>query len=241
MARRSVKYERQLQVRANGQGSLPLKDGIAKVKEMAGVKGERSYKGAKKRKNFDQTIELVVHLGIDPKQADQNLRGSLSLPKGIGKTKKVVAFCEEDEAERAKAAGAIEAGVDELVDKIAKGWTDFDVAIAHPSVMGKVGKLGRILGPSGKMPSPKSGTVTKDVEPTVREFAAGKVEYRNDASGNLHVVVGKASFSVEDLQENIETFIAHVQKIKPPSAKGQYIKRVCLCGSMTPSVTVAVS
>ncbi len=241
MPKRSMRYKEQLKLKADIGEVLPLRDGIAKVREMAGVKAERSYQGSRKRKSFDQTVELVVHLGIDPKQADQILRGSLSLPKGIGRTKRVIAFCESEEAEKAKAAGAIEAGVEELVEKISGGWTDFDVAIAHPSVMGKVGKLGRVLGPSGKMPSPKSGTVTKDVEVAVREFVAGKVEYRNDAGGNLHVAVGKASFSVEDLQENIEAFLSLVQKMRPPSAKGQYVKRVCLSGTMTPSVTVAVA
>ncbi len=241
MLRKSVRYQKQMKLRAGDGSALPLAEGIAKIQELAGVTAERDYKGAKKRKSVDQTIELVVHLGIDPKQADQNLRGSLTLPKGIGKTKKVIAFCEDDDVAKAKAAGAIEAGVAELVDKISKGWTDFDVAVAHPAVMGKVGKLGRILGPSGKMPSPKSGTVTKDVEVAVREFSAGKVEYRNDTGGNLHVAVGKASFSVEDLRENIEAFMALVHKLKPASAKGQYIKRVCLCGTMTPSVTLAVA
>lgn len=241
MPHTSVRYKKQMEARGPSDDAVPLKDGIAKVKEMSGIQVERKYKGAKKRKDFDQTIELVVHLGIDPKQADQSLRGSLSLPKGIGKTKKVIAFCEDDEADTAKAAGAMEAGLGDLVDKISKGWLDFDVAIAHPSVMGKIGKLGRTLGPTGKMPSPKSGTVTKDVEAAVREFAAGKVEYRNDSGGNLHVVVGTAGFSVEDLEENIEAFMAHVRKLRPASAKGQYIKRVCLSGTMTPSVSLALS
>ena len=241
MPHASVRYKKQMEARGPSDDPAPLKDGIAKVKEMAGIKVERKYKGAKKRKDFDQTIELVVHLGIDPKQADQNLRGSLSLPKGIGKTRKVIAFCEDDEADKAKAAGAMEAGLGDLVDKISKGWLDFDVAIAHPSVMGKIGKLGRTLGPTGKMPSPKSGTVTKDVEAAVREFAAGKVEYRNDSGGNLHVVVGTSGFSVEDLEENIEAFMAHVRKLRPASAKGQYIKRACLSGTMTPSVSLALS
>jgi large subunit ribosomal protein L1 len=218
-----------------------LEQGIAQVQEMAGTHADRSYKGGKKRKGVDQTIDLVMHLGIDPKQADQILRGSLSLPKGIGKTKKVIAFCTDEDAEKAKAAGAIEVGVDELVEKIAGGWMDFDVAIAHPSVMGKVGKLGRVLGPSGKMPSPKSGTVTKDVDVAVREFGAGKVEYRNDAGGNLHVAVGRASFSMDDLKANVEAFISHVQKLKPAASKGQYIRRVSLSGTMTPSVTIAVA
>ena len=191
MPKRSVRYKEQLELKADLGQALPLRDGIAKVREMAGVKAERSYQGSRKRKEFDQTVELVVHLGIDAKQADQLLRGSLSLPKGIGRTKRVIAFCESEEAEKAKAAGAIEAGVEELVEKISGGWTDFDVAIAHPAVMGKVGKLGRVLGPSGKMPSPKSGTVTKDVEVAVREFAAGKVEVIKciPNPNDLHLIV----------------------------------------------------
>lgn len=238
---KSVRYRKQIEKVGKAAVTLPLPEAIDKVKEMATVKSDRTYKGGKKRKGFDQTVEIAVHLGIDPKQADQALRGSLSLPKGIGATKRVIAFCEGELAGEAKAAGAIEVGVDELIEKITGGWMDFDVAVAHPSVMGKVGKLGRVLGPTGKMPSPKSGTVTPDLANAVREFAAGKIEYRNDAGGNLHAAVGKASFSREDLQENIEAFLAHVQRIKPPSSKGQYIKRVCLSGTMTPSVTVSTS
>lgn len=240
MRHRGVRHQKQTEKQGtDGTGAaMSLAEGIAKVKELANVKADRTYKGGKKRKSVDQTIELVVHLGIDPKQAEQALRGAVSLPKGIGKTKKVIAFCEGELAEKAKAAGAMEAGIEELIEKINGGWLDFDVAIAHPSAMGKVSKLGRTLGPIGKMPTPKGGTVTPEVESAVRDFAAGKVEYRNDAGGNLHVVVGKASFQVEDLQENIESFMGHVHKIKPASSKGQYIKNVCLCGTMTPSVKV---
>lgn len=187
---------------------------------------------------FDQTVDLVCHLGIDPKQADQMIRGSVSLPKGIGATKSVIAFCPEADIAAAKAAGAVEAGGDELVDKVAKGWTEFDVAIAHPSLMGKVGKLGRVLGPQGKMPSPKSGTVTADIATAVKEYAAGKVEFRNDAGGNVHAVVGKLSFSEADLKANIEGFVNHIRRLKPASAKGHYMKKVCVSGSMTPGVLV---
>ncbi|MCH7873397.1 MAG: 50S ribosomal protein L1 [Planctomycetes bacterium] len=187
---------------------------------------------------FDQSVDLVCHLGIDPKQADQMIRGSLSLPKGVGKTKRVIAFCPENEIEAAKAAGAIEAGADELVAKVAKGWTDFDVAVAHPSVMGKVGKLGRVLGPLGKMPSPKSGTVTPKITDAIKEYAAGKVEFRNDSGANVHAVVGKISFPDEDLKENIVAFVGHMRKLRPQSTKGTYLKRICLSGTMTPSVTV---
>ena len=190
---------------------------------------------------FDQTVELVLHLGIDPKQADQMIRGSFSLPKGIGKTKRVIAFCEGQAAEDAKAGGASEVGTDDLVARIQGGWADFDVAVAHPQMMGKVGKLGRILGPQGKMPSPKSGTVTPDVAQAVKDYAAGKVEYRNDAGGNIHAGIGKLSFSAEDLKENVDAFIAHIRRARPAAAKGQYIKRACLKATMSPSVQLAVS
>jgi len=190
---------------------------------------------------FDQSVDLVCHLGIDAKQADQMLRGSVSLPKGIGASKRVIAFCQETDADAAKAAGAVEAGGDELVQKVQDGWLDFDVAVAHPSLMGKVGKLGRVLGPQGKMPSPKSGTVTPDVVTAVREYSAGKLEFRNDAGGNVHAVVGKLSFPEQDLKENIVAFVDHIRRLKPSAAKGQYLKRVCVSGSMTPSVSVRVS
>jgi len=240
MPKRSVAYQQQLAKLGDRNARLPLPEAIAKVKEMASVKVNRKYKGARPRKGFDQSVELVMHLGIDPRQADQMVRGAISLPKGIGKTKRVIAFCPDEMVEEAKAAGAMEAGSDELVKKVADGWTDFDVAVAHPSVMGKVGKLGRILGPQGKMPSPKSGTVTPDVPKAVREYAAGKIEYRNDKGGNIHAVVGKVSFSDEDLQANIEAFIDHIRRVKPSSVRGQFIRRVCLSATMTPSVTVDV-
>ncbi|MCK4292351.1 MAG: 50S ribosomal protein L1 [Planctomycetes bacterium] len=198
------------------------------------VEQVKSFKSVK----FDQSVECVLHLGIDPKQADQLIRGSISLPHGVGKQKKVIAFCEDSDVESAVNAGAIQAGCDELVKKISDGWMDFDVAVASPKVMGKVGKLGRVLGPQGKMPSPKNGTVTDDVPTAVAEFAAGKVEFRNDAGGNVHVVVGKQSFEIDKLKENIEAFIAHIKKIKPSAAKGTYIKKVCISATMSPAVTI---
>ncbi len=144
-------------------------------------------------------------------------------------------------AEEAKEAGAVEAGGVELVEKISGGWAEFDVAIAHPSMMGKVGKLGRILGPQGKMPTPKAGTVTPEVAAAVKEFSTGRLEYRNDSGGNIHLPVGKASFSVEDLKENIEAVVDHIVKARPTAAKGQYVKRVCLSATRTPSVTIDVA
>ncbi|MCK4913292.1 MAG: 50S ribosomal protein L1 [Planctomycetes bacterium] len=196
----------------------------------------KSFSSAK----FDQTVECVLHLGIDPKHADQLIRGSISLPHGIGKKKKVVAFCDDSQIEEAKAAGAIEAGCDELVKKITDGWLDFDVAIASPRVMGKVGKLGRVLGPQGKMPSPKNGTITAKLVEAVAEFVAGKVEFRNDSGGNVHVIVGKQSFEKEKLIDNTNAFVAHIKKIKPASSKGTYIKKMSMSATMSPSVIVNV-
>ena len=190
---------------------------------------------------FDQTVELHMHLGIDPKQADQMLRGSVSLPHGIGgAAKKVIAFCAPEKVDEAKAAGAIEAGGEELVKKIEDGWMDFDVAIAEPAMMRVVSKLGKVLGPKGLMPSPKAGTVDAKVAEAVKAFVAGKVEYRNDDGGNIHVPVGKHSFPAEQLVENAEAMIALITRAKPAATKGQYIKKVAITATMTPSVLVQV-
>ena len=225
MKPRSKRYTKEAQQVT--EGPLSLDQGVDKVKSFKGVK-------------FDQTVECVLLLGIDPKQTDQLVRGSLSLPHGVGKQKKVIAFCDDSQVEAAKKAGAIEAGVDELVKKVMDGWADFDVAIASPKVMGKVGKLGRVLGPQGKMPSPKNGTVTDDVATAVAEFTAGKIEFRNDAGGNIHAVVGKQSFDKKKLVENIEAFVNHIKRVKPASAKGIYIRKACLSATMSPAVEVTV-
>lgn len=200
------------------------------------VKVLKSFQAMK----FDQSINIVASLGIDPKQADQALRGSIAMPKGIGRSARVIAFCNSDKASDALEAGAIEAGAEELVAKVAGGWTDFDVAIASPDVMRFVGTLGKVLGPKGLMPSPKAGTVTPDVKTAVAEFAAGKQEYRNDDGGNIHLVVGKMSFSEADILENLTFFIETVEKIKPAAAKGLYFKKVVVSGTMTPGVQIAV-
>lgn len=204
---------------------------------LAAVEKIKSFKSTK----FDQTVQCVFWLGIDPKQAEQSVRGAISLPHGTGKQNRVIAFCEGADMEAAKKAGAVEAGIDDLIKKVSEGWMEFDVAIASPKVMGKVGKLGRVLGPQGKMPSPKNGTVTPDVATAVAEYIAGKVEFKNDTGGNVHVVVGKQSFDVQKLVENIEALVSHIKKIKPSSAKGNYIKKMCLSATMSPSVTVNVS
>jgi len=206
---------------------ISVADAVAKIKTFNKTK-------------FDQTVTCVFWLGIDPKQSDQIIRGALSLPHGIGKQKKVIAFCEESDVEKAKQAGAIEAGLEELVKKVEGGWSDFDVAIASPKVMGKVGKLGRVLGPQGKMPSPKNGTVTADILTGIKEFAAGKVEFKNDTGGNVHIVVGKVGFEPQKLIENIETVINYIKKVKPTSSKGTYIKKVCLAATMSPGIALAV-
>ena len=222
---RSKRFQKESQ--QVGKEALNLAEAVEKIKSFKAVK-------------FDQSIECVLNLGIDPKQADQLVRGSISLPHGIGKQKRVIAFCEDSQAEAAKKAGALEAGCDDLIKKVTDGWMDFDVAIASPKVMGKVGKLGRVLGPQGKMPSPKNGTVTPDVVTAVSEFAAGKVEFRNDAGGNVHVVVGKQSFEANKLVENVEAFVSHLKKIKPMAAKGTYIKKMFISSTMGPGIAVNV-
>lgn len=190
---------------------------------------------------FDETVDIVMKLGVDPKHSDQIVRGSFSLPKGIGKEVRVVVFASGDKIELAQKAGAVEAGGDDLLKKVEGGWLDFDVAISTPDMMGKVGKLGRVLGPQGKMPSPKSGTVTNDVETAVKEFKEGKIEYRTDAGGNVHVPVGKTSFSEEDLIANLSSFIKHIVSNKPPAAKGIFVQKISISSSMSPGVRVALA
>ena len=190
---------------------------------------------------FDETVDIVMKLGVDPKHSDQIVRGSFSLPKGIGKEVRVVVFTSGDKIELAQKAGAVEAGGDDLLKKVEGGWLDFDVAISTPDMMGKVGKLGRVLGPQGKMPSPKSGTVTNDVETAVKEFKEGKIEYRTDAGGNVHVPVGKTSFSEEDLIANLSSFIKHIVSNKPPAAKGIFVQKISISSSMSPGVRVALA
>ncbi len=190
---------------------------------------------------FDETVDIVMKLGVDPKHSDQIVRGSFSLPKGTGKEVRVVVFASGDKIELAQKAGAVEAGGDDLLKKVEGGWLDFDVAISTPDMMGKVGKLGRVLGPQGKMPSPKSGTVTNDVETAVKEFKEGKIEYRTDAGGNVHIPVGKTSFPEEDLAENIRSFIKHIVSNKPPAAKGTFVQKISISSTMSPGVRVALA
>ena len=195
---------------------------------------------AQPRVKFEESVDLALKLGIDTKQADQMVRGSFALPNGTGKSRNVIAFCEGQMAEEAKAAGAVEAGGEELVKKIRDGWMDFDVAVAHPTMMRQVGTLGRILGPQGKMPSPKSGTVTADVARAVREFQGGRVEYRADAFGNIHVPAGRAGWAVDQLVENIQAFIEHILSHRPQTVKGIFLQRAAISTTMGPGLRLTV-
>ena len=191
-----------------------------------------------KSTKFDESVEVHMRLGIDPKQADQIVRGSLVLPHGIGKTQRVIVFAKGDLATAATEAGADEVGQEDLAKKIKDGWLEFDVCIASPDMMGVVGPLGRVLGPRGLMPAPKSGTVTMDIANTVQEYKAGKVEFRNDSGGNVHAIVGKMHFEPKQLQENIQTFIDHIHGIKPMTVKGTYVRSVSITATMSPGVAV---
>ncbi len=221
-----------LSKRARANAEKAPKDAMEPV---AAFQTLKAFKAPK----FDQSVEVVMHLGIDTKHADQQIRGSVSLPKGIGKAKKVIAFCQPDVVAKAKEAGAVEAGGEDLVQKIEGGWFDFDVAIASPDMMRVLSKLGKVLGPKGLMPSPKNGTVTPKVAEAVGEFAAGKVEYRADKGGNIHAIIGKMSFDPADLAENFEHFVGTIEKQRPTSVKGEYVKSVTVSGTMTPGVRIA--
>jgi len=187
---------------------------------------------------FDETVELAVRLGVDPRKADQIVRGTLTLPAGTGKTARVVAFAAGDAAAEARAAGADAVGADDLVARIEGGWLEFDVAIATPDLMGQVGKLGRVLGPRGLMPNPKTGTVTTDVGKAVAEFKGGRVEYRTDKVGNVHVGVGKVSFDRAKLLENIHAVVEELMRAKPAAAKGRYLRAVTLSSTMGPGIRI---
>ena len=187
---------------------------------------------------FDESIELHVRLGVDPKYPDQQVRGAIVLPNGTGKTKRVLVFAKGEKVKEAEAAGADFVGSDEIVQKIQGGWLDFDVAVATPDMMGTVGRLGKILGPRGLMPNPKLGTVTMDLQKAISEVKAGKVEYRTDKAGNVHVVIGKASFDAEKLQQNFQALMDTLIRVKPAAAKGQYIRSVTVSATMGPGVPV---
>jgi large subunit ribosomal protein L1 len=206
--------------------ALPIAEAVETLKKYDGTK-------------FDQTVEIAIRLGVDQAQADQIVRGSIVLPHGIGKAQRILVFAKGAKAEEAKAAGADFVGEDELADKVKGGWTDFDVCIAAPDMMGVVGPLGRVLGPRGLMPSPRAGTVTPEIAKTVKEYKAGKVEFRNDAGGIVHAVVGKLSFDAQKLVENIQAFMDHIHAIKPHGVKGNYVKTIAISATMSPGIQIA--
>jgi large subunit ribosomal protein L1 len=204
---------------------VPLEDAIRHLKTFGTTK-------------FIQTVEVSTNLGIDPRQSDQNVRGSVALPHGIGKSVRVAVFAQGENAEKAAAAGADIVGGDDLAQRIKGGFMDFDVALATPDMMGVVGPLGRVLGPRGLMPSPRSGTVTTDITSAVREFKAGKIEFRSDKGGNVAAPVGKLNFTETQLLENITTFLNHLRTVKPSAAKGTYIRTVTISATMSPGIRV---
>src|SRR5215471_2726032 len=212
MAKQSKRF-RALRDKVKADGPVPLPEAVRLLKTFNTTK-------------FNQTVEVSTHLGIDPRQSDQNVRGSVALPHGIGKSVRVAVFAQGDNAEKAKAAGADIVGADDLAQQIKGGTMDFDVALATPDMMGIVGPLGRVLGPRGLMPSPRSGTVTTDITSAVKEFKAGKIEFRNDKGGNVAVPVGKLSFSEDQLIENINAFLNYLRTLKPAAAKGTYLQSV---------------
>ena len=223
---KQTKAMKSMATKVKGKNPIPLAEAVGTLKQF-------------KARKFDQAVEIHMNLGIDPAQADQIVRGSVVLPHGIGRVKRVIVFAKGDLAKVAEAAGADAVGADELAKKIREGWTDFDVCIATPDMMGMVGPLGKVLGPRGLMPSPRAGTVTADVDRVVREYKAGKVEFRNDKGGNVHAVVGKLSFDAEKLVDNINTFLSYIQSLKPNAVRGTYVKSIAICATMSPSVRVS--
>lgn len=187
---------------------------------------------------FDETVEVAVRLGVDPRHADQQVRGAVVLPHGTGKTAKVLVFAKGEKHKEAEAAGADFVGAEDMIEKIAGGWLDFDVAIATPDMMGAVGKLGRVLGPRGLMPNPKTGTVTFDVDKAVKDVKAGKIEYRTDKAGIIHAPIGKVSFDVEKLADNFQTLVEVLVRAKPAAAKGTYLKSITVSSTMGPGVKI---
>ncbi|MCI1997189.1 MAG: 50S ribosomal protein L1 [Olsenella sp.] len=224
MAKHGKNYRDAAKKLEEGKAYSP-KEALALVKELSSAK-------------FDETVEVSIRLGVDTRKADQNVRGSISLPNGTGKQVRVAVFAEGAKAEEAKAAGADVVGSDELVAEVQKGNIDFDAVIATPNLMGKVGRLGRILGPRGLMPNPKLGTVTMDVEKMVKELKAGRVEYRADRYGICHVPLGKVSFTPEQLAENYAALYTEILRVKPSAAKGKYVKSVVVSSTMGPGVRV---
>ncbi|MCO6511135.1 MAG: 50S ribosomal protein L1 [Aridibacter famidurans] len=224
MPKRGKKYREALE-KIERDKKYSLEEGVSTLKEIA-------FAG------FDETVELTMWLGVDPRKADQLVRGTIVLPNGLGKTKSVAVIAVGDKAKEAEDAGADFVGGDDLVEKINGGWLEFDTLITTPDMMGKVGPLGRVLGPRGLMPNPKTGTVTMDVERAIKETKAGKVEYRVDKTGVVHSPVGKVSFDESKLLENTRALLDAVIKAKPATSKGRYVKKVCLAATMSPGILI---
>jgi large subunit ribosomal protein L1 len=228
MATRSKRYSAAL-AQVDRTKRYEVTEAVSLIKQLATAK-------------FDETVEVSIRLGVDPRKGDQQVRGSVVLPHGLGgRARTVLVFAEGDKAEAAEEAGADFVGGADLVEKVAGGWTDFDVAVAVPAMMRHVGKLGRVLGPQGKMPSPKAGTVTDDVAAAVNAYKAGKVEYRVDSGANVHGPVGKASFAADKLVDNVTAFVDAVRAAKPAAAKGTYIRRAALTSSMGPGLRLDIA
>ena len=227
MAKKGKKYQEAFKL-VDRSKSYGVKEAVALAKETA-------------KANFDETVEAAFRLGVDPKKADQQIRGAMVLPHGTGKTQRVLVFAKGEKAKEAEAAGADYVGESDYINKINQGWFDFDVIVATPDMMAEVGKLGRVLGPKGLMPNPKTGTVTFEVANAVKEIKAGKVEYRVDKSANIHVPIGKASFDNDKLAENFEAITETLVKVKPQSAKGIYMRNVSIASTMGPGIKVDVS
>lgn len=227
MAKKGKKYQDAIKL-VDRQAAYAAIEAIELVKKTATAK-------------FDETVEAAFRLGVDPKKADQQIRGAVVLPNGTGKTQRILVFAKGEKAKEAEAAGADYVGDEDYINKISQGWFDFDVIVATPDMMGQVGKIGRVLGPKGLMPNPKTGTVTFEVEKAVKEIKAGKVEYRVDKAGNIHVPIGKVSFETEKLVENLTTVVETLVKAKPAAAKGTYMKNLAVASTMGPGVKVSVS
>lgn len=223
--------------------SKAYKDGAAKIEEGRLYAPLDAVRLAQKTSStkFAASVEIAMRLGVDPRKADQMVRGTVNLPNGTGKTARVIVFASGPQAEAARAAGADEVGDDELIERVAGGWTDFDAAVATPNLMGKVGRLGRVLGPRGLMPNPKTGTVTMDTAKAVSDIKGGKIEFRTDRAANLHYIIGNTAFTEQQLVENYVAALEEILRLKPSSSKGRYITKITVSTTMGPGIPVDVS